>query len=221
MRAGDLGRLARRLLFGSLAVLLALSLTLPAQAVPCGGIALADGCLFTATGGDTSDPNDGFAVTNADGVAFWDFYQALDLQDAGYPISQRFQYAGFTTQAFQKVMLQWRPEQGRFNYLNTLDILANDYGINLPNVPEHQVLPGDERALWDQIVQNHLAILRPDGQVTYDYRRVFGVRNTHVKMKSGNPPLMYLCIRGYINDSRIRCGWSGQCKKLIQVVRVR
>ncbi len=133
-----------------------------AQGIECApdqGIPLPDGCLFTITGGDTLDPNDGFAVTNADGVPMWDFVRQRDLQAIGYPISQRWVDGPFTLQAFQKVILQWDPGNGRMNYFNTLDALANDYpGVGLPNVPGHQVL--DTSGLsFDEVKEVHLAIL--------------------------------------------------------------
>ena len=67
-----------------------------------------DGCLFTVTGGDTPNPDDGYAVTNADGVPLWDFTRANGTsRSIGYPISQRWVNGPFTLQAFQKVILQW------------------------------------------------------------------------------------------------------------------
>ncbi len=131
-----------------------------AGALDCAGVALDDGCLFTITGGDTTDPNDGYAVTNADGVPLWDFVRERDLQAIGYPISQRWVNGPFTLQAFQKVILQWDPGKARMNYYNTLDVLANRYPeVELPNVPPHQVLAADRGADFATITQNHLALL--------------------------------------------------------------
>ena len=62
----------------------------PAAALECEGVALDDGCLFTITGSDTPDPDDGYAVTNAHGVPFYDFLRAHDVQSIGYPISHRW-----------------------------------------------------------------------------------------------------------------------------------
>ena len=87
----------------------ALAIGPSAEALDCAGVALDDGCLFTITGGDTTDPNDGFAVTNADDVPLWDIVRERDLQAIGYPISQRWADGPFTLQAFQKVILQWDP----------------------------------------------------------------------------------------------------------------
>ena len=61
-----------------------------AAALDCEGILLDDGCLFTITGGDTTDPDDGYAVTNADSVPLYDFVRERDLDAIGYPISQRW-----------------------------------------------------------------------------------------------------------------------------------
>ena len=158
----------RALLLALGAAALALMLVAPAFAVDCDGITLPDGCLFTATGGDTADPDDGFGVTNAAGVPLWDFYQTLDLQKAGYPISQRSEDGVFTLQAFQKVILQWDPDKSRFNYLNTLDILHNRFSVNLPNVPAHQNLMADAGAPFSQVVQNHLAILDQNSKIKAD-----------------------------------------------------
>ena len=86
----------------ALAVALALTAWPSAGALDCAGVGLDDGCLFTITGGDTADPNDGYAVTNTDGVPLWDFVRERDLQAIGYPISQRWVNGPFTLQAFQK-----------------------------------------------------------------------------------------------------------------------
>ena len=155
----------RRLAVAATALALAGTLTaalaVPVFAVDCDGIALPDGCLFTITGGDTPYPDDGFAVTNADGVPMWDFVREQDLQAIGYPISQRWTDGPFTLQAFQKVILQWDPGNDRVNWYNTLDVLANKYpDVELPNVPAHQVLEADQGVTnFGVIMRNHLALL--------------------------------------------------------------
>ena len=136
------------------------------SALECDGIPVDDGCLFTVTGGDTADPNDGFFVTNADGVPMWDFVKDRDLNALGYPISQRWISGPFTLQAFQKVILQWDPAKGRMNYYNTLDALANRYPhIELPFVPAHQVLAEDQGATFGTIIRNHLALLEANAAI--------------------------------------------------------
>ena len=150
----------RKLKLGLVAVAMVAVLGAPVHALGCEGVALDDGCLFTITGGDTPDPNDGYAVTNADGVPMWNFVRDREAQAIGYPISQRWTEGPFTLQAFQKVILQWDPGKQRMNYYNTLDALANRYPwIELPFVPPHQVLEEDEGASFGTIIRNHLALL--------------------------------------------------------------
>lgn len=137
-----------------------------AFALDCHGISLSSGCLFTNTGGDTPVPNDGYAVTNTDGVPMWDFVRGLDANAIGYPISQRWLDGPFTLQAFQKVILQWDPANERMNYYNTLDVLADRYPqVELPNVPAHQVLAADAGADFATVKQNHLALLDANSSI--------------------------------------------------------
>ena len=150
----------KRLSLAALVVALLAVLAPSVSALECEGVPLDGGCLFTITGGDTDDPDDGFAVTNADDVPLWDFVAERDLQAIGYPISQRWVNGPFTLQAFQKVILQWEPGQQRMNYYNTLDVLANRYPeVELPNVPPHLVLQADQGADFATITRNHLALL--------------------------------------------------------------
>ena len=150
---------------------LALAARTSAGALECAGIALDDGCLFTITGGDTPNPDDGYAVTNATGVPLWDFVRERDLNAIGYPISQRWVDGPFTLQAFQKVILQWDPGKRRMNYYNTLDVLANRYpDVELPNVPPHQVLEADRGASFGAIIRNHLALLDQNPAISERFR---------------------------------------------------
>ncbi|MDE2991639.1 MAG: hypothetical protein OXU21_11365 [Chloroflexota bacterium] len=139
------------------------------QAIGCDaheGTPIDGGCLYTITGGDTPDPNDGFPVANTGGINWYSCVRTLGLQDVGYPIAQQFEFNGFQILALQKVMLQYRPDYAnrggcsQFAYLNSMDILANSFNnTNLPGVPAHRVLPEDEGASFAQIVQNHLRLL--------------------------------------------------------------
>ena len=141
-----------------------------AAADDCPFTAVRDGCLYTNTGADTTDPFDGFAVTNEGGVPFWDFYRTLSPQDAGYPISGRFQLDGLWVQAFQKVILQWQPASGTFSYLNTLDLLADRYpGVELPFLPAHQVLSLPEDATFAERRAAHLDILRRNPTIRAEF----------------------------------------------------
>lgn len=144
----------------------------PAAALECEGVVLDDGCLFTITGGDTPDLDDGYAVTNAHDVPFFDYVRARDVQSIGYPISQRWISGSFTFQAFQKVILQWDPGEARMNYYNTLDVLANRYPeVALPNVPPHQVLESDGDGDFASVARAHLALLDENAAIKERFLR--------------------------------------------------
>ena len=162
----DAVRVIKRLCLAAVVIALLAALAPPVSALECEGTPLDGGCLFTVTGGDTLDPDDGFAVTNAYDVPLWDFVQARDLDALGYPISQRWTDGPFTLQAFQKVILQWHPGKRQMHYFNTLDALANRYPeIELPFVPAHQVLPADHGADFATVTRNHLAILEQNAAI--------------------------------------------------------
>ena len=179
----------------AIATVAALAVWPSAAALECEGVALDDGCLFTITGGDTADPDDGFAVTNADGVPLYDFIRERDLQAIGYPISQRWMSGPFTLQAFQKVILQWDPGKRRMNYYNTLDVLANRYPeVELPNVPPHQVLEADRGADFATITQNHLALLEQNPTIKErflsepDWLNLYGLPIRYEEREAGGDP---------------------------------
>ena len=82
----------------------------------------------------------GFSVTNADGIPFWDTWQQLGLENAGYPTSGRFAWRDYVIQVFQKVALQWRPNRGIFR--------LEHYGNPLAIRTEGAVIQWEEEAPW-------------------------------------------------------------------------
>jgi len=128
--------------------------------------AIPGGHFYRQTGQETGN---GYAVTNNDGITFYETFQRLGLSNVGYPVSHRFLYAGLTTQAFQKVVMQWNPTTNSVQFLNILDIL-NVAGLDgalaqVRQVPVHVALAADGQydpstpAGFEAIVNNHLAIL--------------------------------------------------------------
>ena len=84
--------------------------------------AVPGGHFYTQRG--AGDGVSGYAVTNDGGVRLLDEYQRLGGPRAlGYPVTRRFQMNGFAVQAFQKGVLQWRPEAGQAWLTNVLDEL--------------------------------------------------------------------------------------------------
>jgi hypothetical protein len=125
---------------------------------------LPGGHFFTQTNARPGSAT-GFSVTNADGVPLWDAFQALGGVDVlGYPVTRRFELDGFTLQAFQKAVLQWRPDQGStFNFLNTFDVLhdrgRDDWLEAYRQTPRPLDTAPDAGLAWDGVVARHLAML--------------------------------------------------------------
>ena len=84
------------------------------------------GHFFTQTNGQPALASaTGFAVTNASGLGFWDEFQKLGgIDSAGYPLSNRFTWRGFTVQVFQKVVFQGPEAGGEVNILNVMEELT-------------------------------------------------------------------------------------------------
>lgn len=122
------------------------------------------GRFFTQTNG-RKESAAGFSVTNADGIPFWDAFQSLGGVDVlGYPVTRRFELDGFIVQAFQKAVLQWRPDQGRqFMFLNTFDVLhdrGRDEWLSVYRQTPPPLDNGPDAGLaWDKVVARHLALL--------------------------------------------------------------
>jgi hypothetical protein len=90
--------------------------------------ATTNGHFFTQTNGNGS--SSGFSVTDDGGIPLWTGFNALGGVDVlGYPVTRRFELDGFTVQAFQKSVLQWRPDQKSFAFLNTFDVM-HDRGLD-------------------------------------------------------------------------------------------
>ncbi|MCB9128172.1 MAG: hypothetical protein H6638_09750 [Ardenticatenales bacterium] len=124
------------------------------------GYPIANGYFFTAT----APEGYGFAVVNDENAAFWTEFQRLGgLQNVGYPISQRFRHDGFTVQAFQKLVLQWRPEVMQAWPMNVFDEYSYDgYDDQLYRVrqtPYHFGAPEPAGTPWHLVVESRLELL--------------------------------------------------------------
>ena len=138
---------------------------------------VADGRFFRETSVHGCDT--GFSVTNADGIPFWDTWQRLGLENVGYPISHRYMWRGFVTQAFQKAIMQWQPGRGVF-FVNIFDEL-HDAGLDEElrfrfSTPRQldpsfdYLYPVDDREwVWEQIVRRRLALLDANPAIKEKY----------------------------------------------------
>jgi len=131
------------------------------------------GWFFTQARGDAPE-GQGFAVTNEGGVPFWSYFQrAGGVSAIGYPISQRFVWDGFVTQAFQKVVFQWNPASQQVQYVNVFDQLSaagkDDWLLVVRSVPRSLDWVADQGQSWDQVVSNHLALLDQNQTIRRQY----------------------------------------------------
>ncbi len=125
--------------------------------------AIPSGRFFTQTNGRKDSPS-GFSVTDVDGVPLWTAFQSLGGPDVvGYPVSRRFELDGFVVQAFQKAVLQWRPDQKTFAFLNTFDVLherGRDEWLEIyRQTPRPLDTAPDAGLTWERVVARHEAML--------------------------------------------------------------
>jgi hypothetical protein len=139
------------------------AVVVPAPSAPLDG-PVSGGWFYRQANGFGGAGPQGYSVVDDDQAKFWTELQRLGGVDAiGYPISGRFQFGGFTTQAFQKLVLQWRPELGQAVPVNVLDEL-NRNGSDPWLDRDRQVPPAadtsaDNGLSFDAITQRHIALL--------------------------------------------------------------
>jgi hypothetical protein len=122
------------------------------------------GRFYTQTAGH--DGITGYAITNEGGVKFWDEFQRLGgVQGLGYPVSRRFQWKGFTVQAMQKGVLQWRPELGRAWLTNVFDEMSqagkDDWLLASKSTPKPLDPSFDGGKPWGDVIAGRLKLLDP------------------------------------------------------------
>ncbi|MBI4492103.1 MAG: hypothetical protein HY690_04855 [Chloroflexi bacterium] len=124
------------------------------------------GWFFKEANGFNGAGEAGFALTDDEQAGFWSEFQRLGgVARAGYPVSGRFLHRGFLTQVFQKLALQWRPEEGRAVPVNVFDDLnrqgADGWLEAFRQVPRAADTSGDAGLDWEAVVARHVGLLDP------------------------------------------------------------
>jgi hypothetical protein len=106
----------------------------------------------------------GFTVVDDADAAFWSEFQRLGgAEVVGFPISGRFMYGGYLTQAFQKLVLQWRPDLAQAVPVNVLDDLGqrgSDAWLDASReVPRPSLQADDAGLTWDAMLSRRTALL--------------------------------------------------------------
>jgi dienelactone hydrolase len=132
-----------------------------------------------------------FAVCDDTEAQFLSAHSRFGLQRIGYPISTRFERDGFVSQAFQKGIMQWRPDTGTVALVNIFDdlhhagydtALLDNYQTPLP-LPDNW----DAGRSFGEVVQRRQALLatRPALQRAYfsigDPLTFFGLPTSEVQ----------------------------------------
>ncbi|HYN89265.1 MAG TPA: hypothetical protein VER55_12070 [Ardenticatenaceae bacterium] len=141
------------------------------------------GCrYFSETGG--------YNVCDDASARFLTAFERWGLQRIGYPVSRRYIKDGFTMQAFQKAIMQWRPECACVVLANIFDDLHNA-GFDPQLLETRQTppqLPGDPPGTpFDQVVRAREGWLnaRPALRSTYfsiaDPLTFFGLPTSQVQ----------------------------------------
>src|SRR5439155_11741137 len=121
----------------------------------------------------TAPGGGGYSVTDAEGIRFWFTFQRLGgTAVVGYPVSQRFTMNGIPTQAFQKLVFEWRGDAIAF--ANVFDLLSafgkDEWLLTTKQVPRSRDWKEDTGDAWFSIMARHLALLDQDAVIARAYR---------------------------------------------------
>jgi hypothetical protein len=126
---------------------------------------LSNGHFYTQANGQALGASTkGFAVVDDGEARMWSEVRRLGGPSGiGYPISRRFKWDGFVSQAMQKGVLQWRPLEGRASLVNVFDEMGRR-GLDVwldshRQVPEAIKWSSDDGRSWPEVVSNHQALL--------------------------------------------------------------
>jgi len=135
--------------------------------------------FFTETGSGQG----GFSVTDEGGIKLASAFQQWGLIKIGYPISHRYERDGFVTQAFQKTIMQWRPDSNSVALVNIFDDLHNagyDDTLEATRQVPQQLPPGWDGDLdFQGVVKKRQALLAVRPALSKSY------------FASGNPLTFY------------------------------
>ncbi len=151
-------------------------LALPPLALPPLEWDIPNGHFFTqANGFPVATSPRGYGIVDEGGVLFWTEFRRLGgVEGVGYPVSRRFQWNGFTSQAMQKGVLQWRPDVKKAWFVNVFDLLhdggKDDWLKLVRSVPNQVGGDFDKGKGWDDVVKGRLGLLSefPKIKARYD-----------------------------------------------------
>src|SRR5581483_10836023 len=156
-------------------VLASLGLPLAGAQTSGGDQDIPNGHFYTQANGGAGAQY-GYRITDDGGIGFWSEFQRLGGVPAlGYPVSTRFQLDGFTVQATQKVIMQWRPDVSppQVYFVNVFDKL-HDLGKDGVLQQTYQIPPQldpsfDAGRNPQEVQDGRLALLNGDASIAAKY----------------------------------------------------
>ncbi|MCL5074562.1 MAG: septal ring lytic transglycosylase RlpA family protein [Chloroflexi bacterium] len=134
-----------------------------------------NGHFYTQTNGSPQESSPkGFRLTDDDGIPFWSEFQRLgSVPVLGYPISRRFLWDGFVSQATQKAIMQWSASEQHVKLVNILDYLSqagkDDWLSTAKLVPKPISHPSEEGQTWEEIVHSRYQLLEESPAIKFAY----------------------------------------------------
>ncbi|MDO8672345.1 MAG: glycosyl hydrolase family 18 protein [Dehalococcoidia bacterium] len=127
--------------------------------------AIPNGHFYTQTNGTAfGTDSKGYSITDDHVAPMWREYSRLGGVDVlGYPVSRRFIWAGYVSQATQKVVMQWRPEVGQVWFANVFDAMSTagkDGWLQVVRqTPKAFDTTPDTGLPWSQVADRHWKLL--------------------------------------------------------------
>ncbi|MBI4319185.1 MAG: M1 family metallopeptidase [Chloroflexi bacterium] len=124
-----------------------------------------NGHFFTQTNGQPPGASSkGFGIVDDANAPLWSEFRRLGgVAALGYPVSRRFAWDGFVSQAVQKGILQWQPSQRSVLLVNIFDELSrrglDGWLASFRQVPQSFDWRSDAGKPWADVVASHLAVL--------------------------------------------------------------
>lgn len=158
------------------------ALILLVSMVPSARPALADDVDYNTANGhffaQTTTGGKGYTVVDDASAPFWrEFNRLGGVQGVGYPISRRFMWNGFLSQAMQRVVFQWRPESGQVVFVNVFDLMTQagkDEWLEQRQTPRPLGADFDAGKTFEEAAAQRLALLDDNAAIRRAYYNVPG-----------------------------------------------
>lgn len=159
----------------------------------------------------------GYAIVDDEQARFWSEFERLGgVNRFGYPVSQRFLWGGFISQATQKAILQWRPEKDGVDFVNVFDDLdragLDEWLRTVRSVPDPLPADFDAGLAWQRAVEHRVGLLKARPallafyQSTPDALDQFGLPTS--KVVDAGPMYVVRLQRAVLQEWKVQEPWA-------------